>query len=125
MISCISGSMGDDDFDEFFRGLKIAKTDRCLLGVLFADKPPPLFSLSRLLLRDRSRGLSNRIEMALFLRWPLGESGLAASFDLNNEQNELFREILTAVVVAGDGDRLPAFFNAPRDGLGDAVGVKC
>lgn len=70
----------------------MAKTDRCLLGVVFADTPPlqPLFSLSRLLLRERSRGLSNSIEMALFLRWPLGESGLAASFDLNNEQNELF-----------------------------------
>lgn len=123
MISFISGSMGDDDFDEFRRGLKMAKIDRCLLGVLFADIPPPLFSLSRLLLRERSRGLSKRIEIALFFRWPLGESGLAASFALNNEQNELFREILTAVV-AGDGDRLPAFFAAFRDGFGDAVGVK-
>lgn len=116
--------MGDDDFDEFFRGLNIANIDFCLLGVLFADIPLPLFSLSRLLLRERSRGLSNRIEMALFLRWPLGESGLAASFDLNNEQNELFREILTPAVVAGDGDRLPALFIALRDGFGDAVGVK-
>lgn len=123
--------MGDDDFDEPRRGLKMAKTDRCLLGVVFADRPPlqPLFSLSRLLLRERSRsrGLSNNIEMALFLRWPLGESGLAASFDLNNEQNELFREILTpaaVVVVAGEGDRLPAFFRALRAGFGDAVGVK-
>lgn len=116
--------MGDDDFDEFLRGLNMAKTDRCLLGVLLADMPPPLFSLSLLLLRERSRGLSKSIEIALFLRWPLGESGLAASLALNNEQNELFREILTPVV-AGDGERLPAFFSAFRDDLGDAVGVKC
>lgn len=64
--------MGDDDFEEFRRGLKMARTDRCLLGVVFADMPPlqPLFSLSRLLLRERSRsrGLSSSMEMALFLR---------------------------------------------------------
>lgn len=104
--------MGDVDFDEFRLGLNMAKTDRCLLGVLFADIPPALFSLSLLLLRERSRGLSKCA------------SGLATSFDLNNEQNELFREILIPVV-AGDGDRLPAFFNGFRDGFGDAVGVKC
>lgn len=115
--------MGDEDLDELFRGLNIAKTDRVLLGVLFVDITPPLFSLSRLLLRDRSRGLSSSIEMALFFRWPLGESGLAASFDLNSEQNELLREMLMPVV-AGDGDRLPAFFSTLRDGLGDAVGDK-
>lgn len=115
--------MGDEDLDEFFRGLNIAKTDRCLLGVLFVDITPTLLSLSLLLLRDRSRGLSNSIDIALFFRWPLGESGLAASFDLNSEQNELLREMLMPVV-AGDGDRLPAFLRMFRDGFGDAVGVK-
>lgn len=116
MAAMISWSIGDDDFDlePLRRGLKMANTDFVLLGVPFCEGA--LRSLSRLLLRERSRGLSNSTDMALFLRWPavVGDSGLTiVSFDLNSEQNELLRDTVT---VAGDGVRLPV---RGRFGFGD------